>query len=141
MLLVLRCLGRLLRAAAVAALEDPDLPRLLEMREQFSMAGVGVWLLPCCAWCCSTVPCWSGIWEQIVPSSLVWQRSSGSWDLYEGPDAAWLLGLEQLSSGSWGLWDGSRLSCLAVLSAASSEMALEAVRGGGRSAGGTCSPR
>ena len=48
-----RCLGRLLRAAAVAALEDPKVPCAVDGRELLPVLGVAVWLLPQRAWHCS----------------------------------------------------------------------------------------
>ena len=67
-----------------------------------------------------------------MPCTLVWQLSSSSWEVWDGPDAGWMVGPEQLSSGSWGLWDGSRPCWLAALRAASCAMVLEAVSGGGK---------
>ena len=67
-----------------------------------------------------------------MPCTLVWQLSSSSWEVWDGPDAGWMVGPEQLCSGCWGLWDVPWPSWLEALSAASCAMVLEAVRGGGK---------
>lgn len=108
------------------------MPRLVEVQEQLSALWAAVCLLPCCPKCCSDISSskHEGIVLCSVPGSLIWLQSSSSWELCDGPEAAWMVGPDLMFSHSWGLWDGPRPSWLAVLGLASYELALEAVRGG-----------
>ena len=131
-----RCLRRLLRAAAGDALEEPDALRLVAAWESLSARGAAVRLLPRRPRSCSGVARSSDERVPFVPCSVsgTLGRSlcSGSWELCDVPNAAWLSGMEPKVSGSMELLDGPGAGAvwLAVLGAANSALALEAVRGG-----------
>ena len=131
-----RCLRRLLRAAAGDALEEPDALRLVAAWESLSARGAAVRLLPRRPRSCSGVARSSDERAPFVPCSVsgTLGRSlcSGSWELCDVPNAAWLSGMEPKVSGSMELLDGPGAGAvwLAVLGVANSALALEAVRGG-----------
>ena len=128
-----RCLGRLLRAAAGDALEDPD-ALCLDVWESLSALAAAVRLLPRRPRSCSEVARSSDDRGPFVSCSvsgtLGRSLGSGSWELCDVPKAAWLAGMELKLSGSVELLDGSRALWLAVLGPASSLLVLEAVRRG-----------